>query len=260
MKTKRSILLGSLLALVLILIVPKSTIMADDVYWDDGGSHTINDDTYRADWVYLDYYTANDPGTHADLVDGGEVGILGAYNNATITMTGGWADYISCYGNSNMTVTGGLTGVSAHDTSTINISGGDIGAVAWDNSIINIYDGANVSSAGATDYGHIYIYGGIIDRASSVYDSIIDIYGGTINNSINACDNAVVNVYGYDLFLTSSGGSAGYGTLIGYLQDGSPIDVYLGNSETYLHINLVPEPSMLSLFVMGLLGLSRRKR
>ena len=69
-----------------------------------------------------------------------------------------------------------------------------------------------------------------------------------------------MNVYGYDLVLTSSGGSAGYGTLVGYLQDGSRIDVYFGNPEAYLHINLIPEPSVLSLLALGLFGLSRKKR
>jgi len=260
MNTKWPILKRMVSVVVLILAVPISTTKAGDVYWDDGGSYLINDETYKPDYVHLDYNIANDPGTHLDLVEGGVVGMLGAYHNATIDMTGGRSDFISCHDLSIINVSGGTAPLRAYDTCIINISGGYVGAEAWDYSVINIYDGANVGSAGAINNGHINIYGGNINRVSaSYYDATIDIYGGNIHDSINASDNSEVNVYGYDLVLSPTGGTAGYGTIVGYLQDGTPINVYLGNPETYLHINLVPEPSILSLFAIGFLSLSRKK-
>jgi len=260
-----------LLSAVLMLTVLISATRAGDFYWDDGGSYLINDETYKTDWVHVDYNTANDPGTHVDLVDGGEVNMLLAYNNATVTMTGGWADFISCYNDSTINVTGGLAPLRAHDNSTINISGGDVGAEAWGNSIINIYDGSNVAAADAADNGHINIYGGdIYYRVNAGYDSVIDMFGGNFSESIGGYDNSEINVYGgnvyshisgygnseinvygYDLVLSATGGTYNYGTLVGYLQDDTPINVDLKNSEAYLHINLVPEPSMLTLTILG---------
>ena len=239
MKTKRAIHR----MVVLLLVVPAASAVANDVYWDDGGSYVINDNTHHHDLVYLDYNVANDPGTHVALVDGGFVGQLEAYNKATISMSGGWSDFIVCRGNSTMTVTGGLAGMRGYDTSTI-----------------NIYDGANVTSAGARDYGHISIYGGNIAYVNASNNAAVNIYGGILTQSIGAYADSEINVYGYDLVLSPTGGTYGHGTLVGYLQDGSHINIDLGNSEAHLHINLIPEPSVLSLLVLGLLGLSRKKR
>ena len=244
----------------LILALPIPLARAANIYWDTDGPYTIDDDTYESDHVYLDYNIANDPGTHLDLLDNGRVGQLSAYNNATVTMSGGWSDFIAMWGSSTLEVTGGLAPLSANDHSTINIFGGNVGATARDNSVINIYDGASVVSPGARDNSHLNIYGGDIDGVGASYDATIDIYGGTIYDGIGAGENSQVNVYGYDLILSPTGGFAGHGTLVGYLQDGSAIDVYLSSSETYSHINLIPEPSLLAIFTLGALYLPRRRR
>ncbi|MCK4957900.1 MAG: SUMF1/EgtB/PvdO family nonheme iron enzyme, partial [Planctomycetes bacterium] len=87
--------------------------------YNDGASHTINTDL--GDEVYLDFDLATppSPGTHVNLVDGGSVLWLGAYNNSTATMTGGLI----------------VNDLVADDNSTVTISGGEVGL--WIEAAVN---------------------------------------------------------------------------------------------------------------------------
>jgi len=55
MNTKRLTLLSLLLVWSLILTLPMSTSKAADLYWDDGITHVINDNTYSMYHIYSDY-------------------------------------------------------------------------------------------------------------------------------------------------------------------------------------------------------------
>jgi len=83
-------------------------------------------------------------------------------------------------------------------------------------------------------------------------------YGGLVTDSLNAWDSATVNIFGYDLVKTSSGGAYGYGQVYGYWFDDTPFTINLSTAETYSHITLIPEPTSLLLLALGGLLLKRK--
>lgn len=99
------------LLIILGFLAVSPALMAAYVYFNDGAPHSINNGTYQNDYVLLDFFTTNNPGTHLNLVTGGSVMGIGAFGNATVTMSGG-------------TVT---TGLGSWDSAAITISGGSVG-------------------------------------------------------------------------------------------------------------------------------------
>jgi len=269
-----------LLTVALMLTVPISTTMAGDVYWDDGGTYLINDDTYESDFVHLDFNTVNDPGTHLDLVDGGKVGQLDAWNNATINMTGGWLDYIITYDASTFDMTGGHTDGRAVNNSTMNISGGSFtGFWVWDYSTVNFGGSADGRYFNARDKGTINTSGGILEGIGSIDESIVNVYsgsnmeviavtesaianlhGGLISDYIGADDHSVIYIYGYNMQITNTGGTYGHGQVSGYWIDDTPFNINFYDEETYSHIILVPEPLSICILGFGSLILINRNR
>jgi len=176
------------------------------VYFEDGGYHLINDNTYVDEQIYLDYHIANDPGTSLEL-------------------RGGVIDDILLYNNSSLLVTGGIItkSIRTHGTSTVIMSDGSVG---WD---FHAY-GSNV----------IKITGGSIgDDLFSRGDSTVTLSGGSVGTYIVALDNGVMYLNGSDLRVGGQilypgdslrnygvpGGTQNMyltGTIIGTLQDGSP--------------------------------------
>ena len=78
-----------------------------DIYYDDGGSHTINDATHGSDYIHLDSHIANSPGTNLNLVAGGQVFRINARNYSTVNISGGYSEYLMPYDNSTVTMSGG---------------------------------------------------------------------------------------------------------------------------------------------------------
>ena len=111
-----------LTALVLLTVNP---VFAAEIDWYDGGTYTINDATHNADYIYLDYYAAPDPGTHLDIVDGGWAYSVEAYNYSTVAMTGGSVYSLRALENSSVTISGGTVGggIAAHSNGAINLIG-----------------------------------------------------------------------------------------------------------------------------------------
>lgn len=96
------------LATLAVLAVTTASVEAV-VFIDDGIPHTFSDNTYELENVWLDYNTANTPGTHVDVVDGGTVDSLYAFNNSTVTMTGGTiTNVLGTYGDGTVTLLGGI--------------------------------------------------------------------------------------------------------------------------------------------------------
>ena len=88
--------------------------------------------------------------------------------------------------------------------------------------------------------------------------SIINIRGGTLGD-LWAAENSLINLYAYDVIYDPTGGYYGLGSIEGrYLDNNLYFDFDLDGSDTYSHINIVPEPTTLLLFGLGGLLLRRR--
>jgi len=138
-----------LTALTLLAISPVSIAAVVDI--NDGASHTIADATYQNDGVRLDYLTANDPGTHLNLKDGGIVGGIVAYGISTVTMKGGSVGgRLAMASNSTATMSGGSVGEYLYvDTDgTIYLEGTDFEATDLSGTTTSLSYGDKLS-----DYG-----------------------------------------------------------------------------------------------------------
>jgi len=194
----------------------------------------------------------------------GTYGLINVYDtppdNTTVNMYGGLADYIGTHDSSTLNMFDGHTELQAMDTSTINISGGEVSlALAWQYGEINISSNAQINGVDSRNFSVISIYGGNVELIGALDSGTVNLYGGDVTNKIYASDYSQINIYGHDLFKTDSGGTYGYGQLYGFLMDETYVCVDLANQEAYDHINLIPEPSTLTLFGINSLILLRRK-
>jgi len=102
------------------------TIMAAIININDGASHII--DYYHSDGVYLDHETSNNPGTHINLIEGGSVEFLVAWNSSTATINGGTTvSDTQARNNSIITMNNGLIGGGLYvsDVAAAAINGGE---------------------------------------------------------------------------------------------------------------------------------------
>jgi hypothetical protein len=176
-------------------------------------------------------------------------------NHTTVNMTGGTVyEGLDVLDSATFNFSGGQAGIGAFDRSTVNITGGIASVGVGGNATANIFNNANVAMATAGGLGTLNVYGGTIGLLSADESSgppVINIYGGTITDYILVYLPATVNVFGYDLAKTSTGGTYGAGQVTGFWLDGSPFTINLGYSDVYSAINLIPEPSTLLLLGAG---------
>lgn len=230
---------------VLAVLSVNSKLLAATVYIDDGASHTINDSTYQNDLLWLDYYTANTPGTHVELVDGGTVRMFLPFNNSSIMINGGIVDgsnvAIDTQGDNIVTINGGtMTGdIASNNNSRIFVNGGFIEDLfAYDTGIVEVSGGLIGGVFGVFDNGTIYLNGNdfSVDGIElSQGDKLRDY--GTLSNQY----------YTGVITGTLSNGSALNNTF--YIQGWG-----MGTSD----IVIVPEPA--TLLLLGLGGLMLRKK
>jgi len=227
----------------------QSAVAHDYVYIDDGGNHLIEDAMYQNSSVILDYHIANNPGTHFQIVNGGNILYLGACNNSTVTVNGGLINYgVSVDNNSKLEVNGGTIGaIWAYDYSSVAVNGGAINGwiAASGNSIVEIRGGefANLSDLMAYGSATIYLYG-----------SSFSVGGVELNYGDSLRDYGVV-------------GGANFNDLTGIIT-GTLLDGSLLNDEFFVPLNnpggadiiVIPEPATSTLLLTAGVLLLRRKR
>ncbi len=122
----------------------------------------------------------------------------------------------------------------------LDIFGGDIGYVwAFDVTRTNWYDGEMT-------------YFVVNDN------SIANIYGGDLVGGLAAVDSSTINLYAHDIVITDTGGRWDIGQVTGtYNLNNEDFIFDLWGSDTYTHINTIPEPTTLLLLSLG--GLLLRK-
>jgi hypothetical protein len=219
-------------------------VASDYVYIDDGESYVIGDATYKDSSVILDYHVANTPGTHFQIVNGGNIWHIGTLNNSTVTVDGGLiSSGINANNNSEIVVNGGTVGaIWSHDHASVTVNGGAIGGIATSSDSIVELRGGAVGHLRALGSATIYLYG----RSFSIGGVELN-YGDSLSN------------YGVALV----GENELRGTITGTLLDGS-----LLNSEFIVPLNnpggadiiVIPEPATSTLLLTAGVFLLRRKR
>ena len=236
----------------LLVIAPLAT--ADDVDIRDGLSHTIGDNAYNNDNVWLDYYGANYPGTHIDLISGGIIENLYVYKYGTLTISGGEVrNYLEVHNYGQLTFTSGLV-----------------------NNDIKLYDDAIASIAGGTVADNVYTRSNsqlTISTGSVIGDSVnakdyssVTISGGTITTSLNVSEYGMIYLEGTGFMFAGNALSVGavlsdyatYGTLTGTLADGTTLHCAVDISDSG-EVAIIPEPVSIALLGLGSLILRRRK-
>ena len=121
---------------------------------------------------------------------------------------------------------------------TLDITGGNAGRLAVVDTTITNWYGGRIVELWTRDYSVINIYGGQLESI------------GTPGLAVFS-DQSIVNLYAYDVAYHS-------GQLTGkYYMDNSQF-VFVMGDKSYLHINIVPEPTTFLLFALG--GVFLRKK
>ncbi|NIP55527.1 MAG: hypothetical protein GWN00_14400, partial [Aliifodinibius sp.] len=150
--------------------------------------------------------------------------------------------------------------LNAFNSSTANISGGSIyGVIVWDYTTVKLSGTGNVTTLHVYVSGTINMMGGTAEYLGAIDSGTVNIYGGLITESLGAWNDAVVNIYGYDFNYDPMGGSRDGGQLTGFWLDSTAFIIDLYGTDTYSHINLIPEPCSLLLLALGCLFLKRKK-
>jgi hypothetical protein len=181
------------------------------------------------------------------ILPGEEWGNVYVYNDDTVVdMLGGILDSIVSNDASTLNVFDGeVSTLAALEFSTANIFGGSVhGAYAWDQASVTLSGTGTVLSFGAGgSSGTVNMLGGVAEYVRAGDTSVANLYGGLVNSYLNAWDSASVNIYGYDFDYDPAGGNWNGGQLTGFWLDHTPFTIDLYDTETYGHVNLVPEPS-----------------
>ena len=183
-------------------------------------------------------------------------------NHTTVNMSDGRVDTMSTFDNSIFNMTGGTVyNLYSYESSTVNISDNNhsspFAISAGDNSTINFGGTAKGWEFDVLNLATMNITGGAIDDLTTCNSGVINIYAGDILD-VWGQDSTVINIFGYNLLKVSTGGAYGHGFVHGYYGNNSYFDIDFMGSDTYSHVNLIPEPA--TLFLLALSGLSLRKR
>jgi hypothetical protein len=100
------------------------------------------------------------------------------------------------------------------------------------------------------------MYGGSAAYVDALVSRTVNLHGGLVSDYISAPDGTI-NIFGYDLSKSDTGGTYGYGVVTGNWEDGTAFSIDILSPETYSNINLIPEPTCLALLAVGALFAKR---
>lgn len=167
---------------------------------------------------------------------------------------------LNCWGNSIINVFDGfLNGANGRENGLINVFGGEIGELlGYNNSQITFSSGTVNTGIWTYDQSYAEVSGGSIPSVLvSNDDSRINLSGGVIDNWLRAEGNSNITIYGSEFNYSYGLISVFSGHLTGTLANGDPID-----NDFYIYDNasiiLMPEPSTLLLFGLGVFMLKRK--
>lgn len=220
------------------------------------------------------------PDTTSIQIQSGYINYVNSYNSSEVVNFGSNGNIWHFHDNSSYSMYGGEIGwIQSLDYSQMTIYGGTIGQQisATGSSLLNYFEGDTgwLNSLGTAE---VNIDGGRVREGISSNDSsVINIndggaywmqtYGNSTVNLRNASfgffgssDESIVNVYGRNLALTTTGGR-GFGYVTGEWGNGANFNIPFFAEETYTHVILheIPEPTTLSLLAIGALMLRRKK-
>jgi len=137
------------------------------------------------------------------------------------------------------------------DNTTVDMYGGSVaGFLTYDSSTVNIYGGEVWFGLATLNLSTINIYGGSVKCQGLIVNdsSTLNVYGGGlyVGNCPGFSEASTVNIYGYDF-------NYGSNQLKGFLSDGSAFLFIELPFDEYSHMNLIPEPTSLLLFGLGII-------
>lgn len=264
---------------------PNDTVINNTVSTDfaivgySGGSY--NDDFSR------NFTGPSSPTVH--VVAGANVNEIDAFNNSTVSVTGGNVGAIAPQDNTVLNIHSGANVgfVLGFDSAVINMHGGHVDDLEGQGHQINVNGGtmgALVANVDSDFLGNflgsciVNVRGGEITGDTSAFnDGILNIYGGKLGSVLRAAEGGTINIFGNDLTATLFDSNFGNGyslySLTGTLEDGNSLDntilrvrndgVTYGHSSFHL-IPAVPElgacAPLLGLGVIGVTLLKHRRK
>jgi hypothetical protein len=240
------------------------------IFWPGNVEATLNWDIY-ADAVVSNGEAYNvvsvydTPPEHTSVnVIGGYIDVMRLYDASTADVTGGNMSSLGAVGYSTANIRGAaeIGSAVADDFGTLNIFGGHLqSAGANGQGVLNVSDAANIWMVSLFGDARMNMVGGEIARAQVFDSSILNLRGGVIVEGIGTRPGhfeGSINVYGYSLVKTSSGGRYGLGQVYGFYPDGAEFVIDLGGG-IYPYVNLIPEPATV-LFLLSGAFLVRKRR
>lgn len=195
----------------------------------------------------------------------GSVTQINALANSKVWVSGGTTSDLNCENCSYLNVSGGLFtwGLKIHNLDYGEVSGGSMATIdTWSSelhffggkvtdqlavfgtSIINVFAGDFPNDFHINDNSKTNVYGGNFPYGIFThYNGQLNIYGGFFDDTIKAFDTSEIIFSGYGFNYPDGDITAISGTLTGFLDDGTPINIEFGRATTAtITLNSVPEP------------------
>ena len=177
------------------------------------------------------------------------------WNSGHHVFSGGSEDSVEMYLEATAEITGGwISELRTYDNTLAEVNGGSLGAIlSYDQSELEFTGASNSSLIKAFNSSEIRIDGGSIHSMETVDNSIANIYSGSFTN-IEAENLSLINLFVEDDYtIDYSGGDFSSGLISGrWLETGTDFSFSVVDTETLSHIQFIPEPSTLLLFLLGM--------
>jgi len=163
------------------------------------------------------------------------------YNDASADILGGIIHEFYMYNNTTADITGGYVSV----------------VLGQDTSSVDVYAGSDIGLLRPNDSSTASVYGGEINSLFTLGDSVTNIYQTSLN-FVDATDSSTINMFVESYNWNPTGGAWGDGLLTGvWLNTSQPFSIEITYLPTINHINFVPEPATMGLFMIGILMFQR---